>query len=198
MKILVACEFTAVVREAFRDIGHDAWSCDILPSEVPSPYHIQGYLEDVIGSGDEWDGIIAFPPCTFLAGSGAKWFKVPERIEKQQYALGFVNMIWNRKCPRISIENPIGILSRKENMGKPSQYIQPYQFGHMEQKKTCLWLKGFPPLVETNNVYDEMMKLPKKERERTHYMSPSKRRGLERSRTYIGIAKAMAEQWGNL
>lgn len=198
MKILVACEYSGVVREAFRKLGHDSWSCDLLPSEIKSPSHYQGYLEDFIGCGEDWDMIIAFPPCTYLASSGAKWFSIPERMKLQEYSIRFVNMIWNRNCERVVIENPVGILSRKENLGKPSQYIQPYQFGHLEQKKTCLWIKGLPNLVETKNVYDEMMSLPKNIRERVHHMSPSSRRGLERSRTYQGIADAMANQWGSI
>ena len=183
MKILIACEFSGIVRTAFEKLDHDVWSCDILPTELPGK-HYQGYLEDFIGS--EWDLIIAHPPCTYLAGSGARWWKY--RQQEQKYAIAFVKMIWNKDCKRIAIENPIGILSRSENLGKPSQYIHPWQFGHGETKKTCLWLKGLPNLVPTNIVNGR--------EPRIHHMPPSPTRSKERSRTYQGWANAMAEQWG--
>lgn len=183
MKILIACEFSGRVREAFAKRGHDAWSCDLLPTEIPGK-HYQGYLEDYIGSGDEWDMIIGHPPCTFLAVSGARWFKYRE--PEQDYAIDFFMMIANRNCEKICIENPIGIMST--DWRKPDQIIQPWQFGHGETKATCLWLKGLPLLVPTNIVEGR--------EHRIHKMPPSPDRSKERSRTYQGIADAMAEQWG--
>jgi site-specific DNA-cytosine methylase len=183
MRILVACEFSGIVRNEFAKRGHDAWSCDLLPSEL-SGQHYQGYLEDFIGAGDEWDLIIGHPPCTYLASSGARWFKY--RQKEQEYAIAFFMMIANRNCKKICIENPIGIMST--HWRKPDQIIQPWMFGHGETKATCLWLKGLPLLQPTKIV---MGREP-----RVHYMPPSPERGKERSRTYVGIAQAMAEQWG--
>jgi site-specific DNA-cytosine methylase len=183
MKVLVACEFSGRVRDAFAKRGHDAWSCDLLPSETQGQ-HYQGYLEDFIGRGDDWDLIIGFPPCTYLCSSGARWWK--ERRDEQKWAIAFVMMIANRNCPKIAIENPIGILSTWWK--KPDQIIQPWQFGHGETKATCLWLKGLPALKPTKIV-------PGREA-RVHKMPPSKDRGRLRSITYQGIANAMAEQWG--
>lgn len=192
MKVLVACEFSGVVREAFRKRGHDAWSCDLLPALDESEYHIQGDVLKVLEQ--EWDLMIAHPPCTHLAVSGARWFKDKEK--EQEEALDFVRKLLAAPIDKIALENPISIISTK--IRKPDQIIQPWMFGHMETKATCLWLKNLTPLKETNNVYNEMMKLPKKERNKIHYMSPSKDRGHLRSITYQGIADAMAEQWGNL
>lgn len=192
MKVLVACEFSGVVREAFRKRGHDAWSCDLLPALDESEYHIQDDVLKVLEQ--EWDLMIAHPPCTHLAVSGARWFKDKEK--EQEEALDFVRKLLAAPVDKIALENPISIISTK--IRKPDQIIQPWMFGHMETKATCLWLKNLSPLKETNNVYNEMMKLPKKERNKIHYMSPSKDRGHLRSITYQGIADAMAEQWGNL
>lgn len=192
MKVLVACEFSGVVRKAFRKRDHDAWSCDLLPALDESEYHIQDDVLKVLEQ--EWDLMIAHPPCTHLAVSGARWFKDKEK--EQEEALDFVRKLLAAPVDKIALENPISIISTK--IRKPDQIIQPWMFGHMETKATCLWLKNLPTLKETNNVYNEMMKLPKKERNKIHYMSPSKDRGHLRSITYQGIADAMAEQWGNL
>ena len=191
MKVLVACEFSGIVRDAFIKQGHDAMSCDLLLTEKPGP-HYQGDVFDIIHY--DWDMIIAFPPCTHLAVSGARWFPEKRADGRQQQAIDFFMALANAPCERIAIENPIGIMSTIYR--KPDQIIQPWQFGHGETKATCLWLKGLPQLKSTNNVYNEMMKLPKKERSRIHYMSPSENRSKERSRTYHGIAKCMAATWG--
>lgn len=182
MRVLIACEFSGTVRDAFLAQGHDAWSCDILPTEKPGP-HIQGDVLAVLNEG--WDMLIAFPPCTHLCVSGARWFKNKER--EQAEALDFVRAIMTAPIQHIAIENPIGVISTK--IRKPDQIIQPWQFGHGETKATCLWLKGLPPLKPTNIVAGR--------ENRIHKMPPSANRGKERSRTYSGIAAAMAEQWGN-
>lgn len=195
MKILIGCEESGRVREAFRGVGHDAWSCDLLPcTENPSKYHIQDDLLKVIKS-EKWDMIIAFPPCTHLAISGAKYF--PEKIAdgRQQAAIDFVEAIWDADCPRIAIENPVGVLSTKSKLGKPS-YIQPYWFGERTRKKTGLWLKGLPKLVPTDMV--DISKISEKELNKLYYLAPSPTRALERSKTFHGVANAMAQQWGSL
>jgi len=190
MRVLVGCECSGKVRQAFRDNGHDAWSCDIIPSDDNSEYHIQ---DDVLNHLDEgWDMMICFPPCTHLCVSGARWFK--DKLPEQGKALEFVDTLLNSNIPKIALENPVGIISTR--IRKPNQIIQPYEFGHMETKRTCLWLKNLPKLKSTKNVYKKMMKLPKKLRNRIHYMSNTKNRGKDRSETYTGIAKAMANQWG--
>ena len=195
MKILIGCEESGRVREAFRGLGHDAWSCDLLPcTENPSKYHIQDDLLKVIKS-EKWDMIIAFPPCTHLAISGAKWF--PEKIAdgRQKSAIDFVEAIWDADCPRIAIENPVGVLSTKSKLGKPF-YIQPYWFGERTRKKTGLWLKGLPKLVPTDMV--DISKVSEKELNKLYYLAPSPTRALERSKTFHGVANAMAQQWGLL
>ena len=152
MKILIGCEESGRVREAFRGVGHDAWSCDLLPcTENPSKYHIQDDLLKVIKS-EKWDMIIAFPPCTHLAISGAKYF--PEKIAdgRQQAAIKFVEDIFFADCPLICVENPVGALTKHSKLGKASVYIQPYEFGHAEQKRTGLWLKGLPKLKGTKFI----------------------------------------------
>jgi hypothetical protein len=185
MKILVACESSGIVRDSFKAKGHDVWSCDLLPSESPGN-HIQ---EDVIPKLKySWDMIIAHPPCTYLASSGARWFHTSTARERQQNeAIAFFNAFLLADCPRVAIENPIGIMSTKYR--KPDQIIQPWMFGHGETKATCLWLKGLPKLKPTDIV-------PGREA-RIHKMSPSPTRGKDRSRTYQGIADAMANQWGD-
>ena len=194
MKVLIACEFSGVVREAFRQKGHDAWSCDILPSEIPSYYHTREDVMKVVY--DEWDMMIAHPPCTYLAVSGARWFK--ERQSEQVQALDFVSLLMNAPIKKICIENPVSIISSK--IRKPDQIIQPYQFGHGETKKTCLWLKNLPLLQHTSNNYDwkklDYHNIVNGRKDRIHKMPPSENRGKERSRTYQGIAEAMATQWG--
>jgi len=196
MKILIGCEESGRVREAFRGVGHDAWSCDLLPcTENPSKYHIQDDLLKVIKS-EKWDMIIAFPPCTHLAISGAKYF--PEKIAdgRQQAAIDFVEQIWDADCPYIAIENPVGVLSTKSKLGKASQYIQPYWFGERQRKKTGLWLKGLPKLVPTDMV--DISKVSEKELNKLYYLAPSPTRALERSKTFKQVALAMASQWGSL
>lgn len=183
MRIAVLCEFSGVVRDAFIAAGHDAVSCDLLPSDAPGP-HIQ---DDCLSR--DWSGfdlLIAHPPCTRLCSSGARWFS--KYAKEQDAAVEFVRRIMDMPVPRIAVENPIGVLSTR--IRKPEQIVQPWQFGHGETKATCLWLKGLPPLVPTNIV-------PGREA-RIHRMPPSEDRWKKRSVTYQGIADAMASQWGNL
>lgn len=180
MRVLVACEFSGTVRDAFRKRGHDAISCDLLPTETPGA-HYQGDVRDILGNG--WDMMIAHPPCTHLAVSGARWFK--DKQKEQEEALDFVRVLMAAPILMIAIENPISIISSK--IRKPDQIIQPWQFGHGETKATCLWLKGIPKLIPTKIVEGRLAKV--------HRMPPSPNRWKERSRTYQGIADAMAEQW---
>ena len=180
MKVLVACEFSGTVREAFSELGHNATSCDLLPTEIPGQ-HYQGDVRDLLD--EKWDLMIAHPPCTHLAVSGARWFK--DKIEEQKEALEFVRILMNAPIEKICIENPVSVIS--SHIRKPDQIIQPWQFGHGETKKTCLWLKNLPKLEETNVVDGREA--------RVHKMPPGPNRWRERSRTYPGIAKAMAEQW---
>lgn len=192
MKILVACEESQAVTIEMRKLGHEAYSCDIEPCSGGHPeWHIQVDALELLKM--KWDMILAFPPCTDLAVSGAAWFAEKRKDGRQQKSIDFFMKFAKADCERIAIENPVGIMST--HWRKPDQIIQPYQFGHKEQKKTCLWLKGLPTLKETENVYEEMCKLPKKERERLHYLPPSEDRAKIRAKTFPGIAKAMAEQW---
>ena len=184
MKVLVACEFSGVVRQAFRDIGHNAWSCDLLPADDNSPYHIQEDVLSILNA--EWDLMIAHPPCTHLAVSGARWFK--DKQQEQEEALGFVKRLLEAPVPRIALENPISIISTR--IRKPDQIIQPWQFGHGETKATCLWLRNLPRLVPTDVVAGR--------ENRVHRMPPGPDRWKHRSRTYPGIGAAMADQWGRL
>ena len=181
MKILISCEFSGVVRDAFIKRGHDAWSCDFLPTEAPGP-HIQGDVLEIIG--DSWDMMIAHPPCTHLAVSGARWFKYKYR--EQYAALEFVKELFNAPISKICLENPISIISSR--IRKPDQIIQPWMFGHGETKATCLWLQNITPLQPTNIVDGR--------ENRVHRMPPGENRWKERSRTLSGIAEAMAQQWG--
>ena len=185
MKVLIACEFSGVVRDAFAARGHDAWSCDLLPSETPGN-HYQGDVRDMIGRGYgwEWDLLIAHPPCTHLSVSGARWFR--DKLPEQQEALDFVRLLLDAPVPRIALENPVSIISTR--IRKPDQIVQPWMFGHGETKATCLWLKNLPPLEPTDVVEGREGRVWK--------MPPSPDRWKERSRTYQGIASAMAEQWG--
>jgi hypothetical protein len=197
MKVLVACEFSGIVREAFRKRGHDAWSCDLLPSEQEGP-HIQG---DVLEHLDEgWDLMIAHPPCTYLAVSGAAHFNKPGRRQKQEEALGFFCLLLNAPIRHICVENPVGITSTR--VRKPDQWIQPYEFGHEAMKKTGLWLEGLPLLRPTKVVGRGPIWTQKNGRtrgSRWHMCLPqSPDRWRIRSRTFQGIADAMAEQWGGL
>jgi hypothetical protein len=178
MRVLVACEFSGVVREAFRRRGHDAWSCDLLPTERPGQ-HIQADVFDVLGDG--WDVMIAHPPCTHLCRAGDRWYRQsPERVA----AVAFVERLYAAQVPRLAIENPRGL---NRYWMQPSQVIQPWWFGHGETKATCLWLKNLPPLMAT---HVSTGRTP-----RTHYAAPGPERWKQRSRTLEGVAAAMAEQW---
>ena len=239
MRVLVACEFSGAVREAFRELGHDAYSCDLLPAEDGSRFHIVGDVRNVLrmnltdlstilrGGLPEaepfWDLAICFPPCTYLAGSGLHWNKrIPGRAEKTEEALDFVRELLEAPIPRIALENPVGCISSR--IRPPDQIIQPYQFGHDASKKTCLWLKNLPPLTPTEYVppkyacrcgyrFEEKLgplgcpdccgesgparlvwgnQTPSGQ----NRLGPSPDRWKERSRTFSGIARAMAETWG--
>ena len=183
MRVLIACEYSGTVRDAFRSFGHDAMSCDLLPTEVPGP-HYQGDVREVLDGG--WELMIAHPPCTHLAVSGARWFN--EKRVEQAEALAFVRMLMLAAIPRVCIENPVSIIS--SHIVPATQTIQPWMFGHGETKATCLWLKNLPPLEPTNVVEGR--------EQRVHRMPPSPDRWKERSRTFKGIAQAMAQQWGAL
>jgi hypothetical protein len=200
MKVLVACEFSGVVRESFKNLGHNAWSCDLLESEIEGN-HIQGDCLKYLNEG--WDLIIAHPPCTYLSVSGSAWFyhpedkglpfdkrrphpKYPNRREDQRKAIDFFMRFVHAPCDKIAIENPISVMSSKYR--KPDQIIQPWQFGHGETKATCFWLKGLPLLKPTNIVEGR--------KQRLHYLPPSKDRQKIRSKTFKGIADAMSSQWG--
>ena len=180
MRVLVACEFSGIVRDAFIGEGHDAMSCDLLSTEVEGP-HYEGDVRNVLDDG--WDLMIAHPPCTHLAVSGARWFKGKEM--EQWEALNFVRLLLEAPIDRIALENPVSVISTK--IRKPDQIIQPWMFGHGETKATCLWLKNLPKLEPTDIVEGR--------ENRVHRMAPSKDRWKKRSITYSGIAKAMAEQW---
>jgi len=184
MRVLIACEFSGVVRDAFIRGGHEAVSCDLLPSESDGP-HYQGDVRDILDY--PWDLVIAHPPCTDLAVSGARYFAA-KRASASQYASAAFFLLFARlsHVPRVAIENPVGIMSTLWR--RPDQIIQPWQFGHGETKATCLWIKGLPRLVPTDVVDGREA--------RVHQMSPGPNRGRERSRTYSGIADAMAAQWG--
>jgi site-specific DNA-cytosine methylase len=185
LRVLIACEFSGVVRRAFRALGHDAFSCDLLPADDASEYH---YQIDAINAAYawnwDWDLMIAHPPCTHLAVSGARWFKDKQR--EQAESLDFVRRLLEAPIPHIALENPISIISSR--IRKPDQIIQPWQFGHGETKATCLWLKNLPKLTPTNIVEGREA--------RVHKMPPGPDRWKERSRTFEGIAAAMAERWG--
>ena len=183
MKVLVACEFSGIVRDAFIKAGHDAWSCDLLNTERPGP-HLKQPVEQVLNA--TWDMLLAFPPCTHLAVSGARWWK--EKRVEQDDAIAFVRLLANAPIPKYAIENPIGKLSTVWR--KPDQIIQPWHFGHGETKATCLWLKGLPLLRATDIVTGREARI--------HKEPPGKDRWKRRSRTYQGIADAMAQQWGAL
>lgn len=183
MKVIVACEFSGIVRDAFLAEGHDAISCDLLETESPGP-HIRGDIRDVDLTG--FDLMVAHPPCTHLAVSGARWFK--DKVEEQREALEFVQWLMDAPVPKIAIENPISVISSK--IRKPEQIIQPWQFGHGETKAICLWLKNLWPLTYTNVVEGREA--------RVHRLPPSPDRWKERSKFFPGVAAAMAKQWGAL
>ena len=197
MRILLACEESQAVTKEFRKLGHEAYSCDLLPCSGGNPeWHLQQDVSELLKQ--DWDMIIAFPPCTYLTVSANKWYKEQpkrksgalvgkEREEARAQAVDFFKLFYNADCDKIAIENPIGIISSK--IRRPDQIIQPWQFGHGETKATCLWLKGLPKLIETDVVDGRLQKL--------HLLPPSKDRAKLRSKTFSGIAKAMAAQWGN-
>ena len=180
MRVLVGCEFSGTVRDAFLRRGHDAWSCDLLPCESGGP-HLQGDVRDVLG--DNWELAIFHPPCTHLCSSGARWFG--KKLREQAESLEFVRRLLDAPIAKMALENPVGIISTR--IRKPDQIIQPWQFGHGETKATCLWLRGLPLLVPTRIVDGR--------EPRIHRMRPGADRWKNRSRTYAGIASAMAGQW---
>lgn len=186
MKVLVACEYSGTVRDAFTKRGHDTISCDILPTELPGN-HYQGDVLDILDNG--WDMMIAFPPCTHLAVSGARWFKEKRKDGRQQQAIEFVKALWEAPIEKVCLENPVGVINRYLPCMPKPQYIQPYEFGTREQKKTGLWLRNIPPLEPTDILDGPYL-------QSVWLMPPSKDRGHRRSRTFSGIATAMAEQWG--
>jgi hypothetical protein len=198
MKVLVACEYSATVRDAFRALGHDAWSSDLLPTDGDPEWHIQGDAL-AIAYGHHWDLMIAHPPCTYMTNSGVTWLhKDPTRWEKLDEGAAFFKALWDAPIQRIAIENPVMHKYAKERIGgmQQTQTIQPWMFGHMEQKATCLWLKGLMPLRPTSDLKAETKALPDNERQRLHYLPPSADRWKLRSTTFKGIAAAMADQWG--
>jgi len=206
MRVLVACEFSQVVTRAFRDRGHEAYSCDLLPTEGNPEWHIQkDILEVISNTWDTWDLMIAHPPCTYLTVTGNKWFKpeykerFPNRQQQRDEAIGFFMFLANAPIPKIAIENPIGIMSTIWR--KPDQIIQPYWFGDPERKSTCLWLKNLPSLLATVWVEPNIIRYKtRKGTDDNWHVSTIKLSPLERmkarSRTFQGIAQAMAEQWG--
>lgn len=191
MKVLVACEYSGIVRDAFTKKGFDATSCDILPTESKGK-HYEGDIRDILYDG--WDLMVAHPPCTHLSVSGARWFtegKKPMYLRDE--AIEFVKLLMDAPIKHIAIENPVSVIS--SYIRKSDQMINPYQFGHYEYKRTCLWLKNLPKLKETKNVKEETDKLPAKEKHRIWWIGSGK--GKERSKFYTGIADAMADQWGD-
>ena len=201
MRVLVACEFSGIVRRAFRALGHDAWSCDLLDAEDNDAHHIVGDALDTAAAFKP-DLMIAHPPCTFLTNAGVRWLYLdgrkvngpdPVRWKSMNAAVEFFKKCQAVDVPRLAVENPIP--HGHANLGRPTQIVQPWMFGHKEIKATCFWLKGLKPLVETDNVYAGTMALPYAQRALVHYASPGPDRWQERSRTLPGIAAAMAEQW---
>lgn len=190
MRVLIACEYSGIVRDAFLRHGHEAMSCDLLPTDTPGP-HYQGDVRDILRDG--WDLMIAHPPCTHLAVSGARWF--PQKQAEQAEALAFVHTLWTAPIPRIALENPVSILST--HLRKPDQIIQPWQFGHEATKTTCLWLHGLPLLRPTKIVDKGARHVTKSGRSMPAWynLPPSADRGKIRSATFPGIADAMADQW---
>lgn len=198
MRVLVACEYSGVVRDSFIARGHDAMSADLLPTDSPGP-HFQGDVLELLR--EPFDLVVAHPPCTYLSNSGVAHLHTdPARWGLMREGAEFFQRMFDFNSPRIAVENPVQhkYAIAAHGKGKATQYVQPWQFGNPEQKRTGLWLKNLPPLVPTDVVYDRMMQLPKRERERLHYLGPSKDRWKLRSTTYQGVAEAMAEQWGSL
>lgn len=215
MNVLIGCESSGTVREAFRALGHNAWSCDLLPADDGSPFHLQMDILEAISHSRVWFWHLAIfhPPCTYLTNAGVRWLhehvqsrngKKPTISGKARWAemekgAEFFKKLLESDIPRIAVENPIPHKYAVETIGrKYDQIVQPWMFGHPERKATCLWLKGLPKLVETNNVKAHMLTLPKKEQNRLHYLPPSEDRWKIRSKTFDGIAQAMAEQWGGV
>lgn len=195
MRVLVACEYSGAVRDAFITAGHDAVSCDLLPTETPGP-HYQGDVLDIIR--DDWDLMVAHPPCTYLTLAGVRWlYSDPTRWRDMVDGAVFFRTLLEARIPRIAVENPIMHGWARKIIGRgPTQVVQPWWFGHPERKATALWLKGLSPLEPTDNVEADMLALPRAEQHRLHYLSPSEDRWKERSKTFPGLAAAMADQWG--
>ena len=193
MRVLLACQYSGAARDAFRAMGHFAMSCDLLPTDVPGPHH-EGSVLDILD--EDWDMMIAFPPCTHLAVSGARWFAAKRADGRQQQGIDFFMELANANIPKIAIENPVGIMSTQWR--KPDQIIQPWQFGHEATKTTCLWLKGLPELTPTNIVGKGERHVTKSGRSlpKWYNLPPSEDRWKVRSKTFQGIADAMAQQWG--
>ena len=196
MRVLVACEYSGRVREAFRKQGHTAWSADLLPADDGSLYHYEGDVRDILHK--KWDLMVAHPPCTYLSNSGVRWLHSdPDRWDLMKDGADFFKELLDADIPMKAIENPIPHKYAVERIGrKYDQLIQPYQFGHKETKATCLWLQGLPKLEPTTDLKEETMALPAKERARIHHLPPSADRWKIRSTTYQGFADAMGEQWG--
>ena len=202
MRVLIACEFSGVEREAFRELGHDAWSCDLLPADDASPYHHQGDVVPLLA--EPWDLVVAHPPCTYLANSGVRWLwtapGVPDMARWQAMNDGaqFFSSMFAANTSRLCVENPIQhrYAMSAHGQGRPDQYVQPYEYGHMETKRTGYWLRGLPPLVPTTDLQAATLALPERERARVHYASPGPDRWKIRSTSFPGIAQAMADQWG--
>lgn len=197
MRVLVACEYSGRVRDAFLAAGHDAMSCDLLPTDIPGPHH-QGDVFDILHDG--WDLMVAHPPCTYLTNSGVRWLSTqPDRWKDLIDGAVFFRELLHAPIPRVAVENPVMHGYARRIVGrKADQIIQPWQFGHPEQKATGLWLRGLPPLVPTDNVKSVMDAMPARERQRIHYLPPTADRWKIRSTTYQGIADAMAGQWGDV
>ena len=195
MRVLIACEYSGTVRRAFAGLGHDAWSCDLLPADDRSPNHIQSDVLPIAGQGD-WDLMIAHPPCTYLSVSGLHWNKrTPGRPERTEAALDFVRQLLAAPIPKIALENPVSCISSR--IRKPDQIVQPWHFGDDASKKTCLWLKSLPLLRETNRLQgDAMTRRANQTPSGQNKLGPSPDRWKLRSISYPGIAAAMAEQWG--
>lgn len=197
LRVLIACEFSGTVRDAFRRYGADAMSCDLLPTEAEGP-HYHGDVEDVIQPG-RWDLMIAHPSCTYLTNSGVRWLHTDQsRWAKLDDAARFFLLMLNAPIPHVAVENPIMHKYARERIGglRQTQLVQPWMFGHTEKKGTCFWLKNLPALVPTTNLKAQTNALPKTVQQRLHYMPPGPDRWKERSKTYPGIADAMAKQWG--
>ena len=212
MKVLVACEYSGIVRDAFLKKGHNAISCDLLDTESPIIYdggHYIGDVRDILY--DDWDLMIAHPPCTYLSVTGTRWLyhpedmhmqkelrrphpKFPDRPQKMLEAIDFVKTLMDAPIEKIAVENPLSVIS--SHIRKADQCVQPYHFGHLEQKRTCLWLKNLPKLKKTHDRTDEVMAMPKSERAKVWAMPPSEERSKLRSLFFTGIAEAMADQWG--